>query len=55
MLGLLYTIASILLALWIIVLVFHTVFAFAGGFIHLLLLVAIVLFVVGLVRGRSAV
>ena len=53
MLGLLYTIASILLALWIIVLVFHTVFAFAGGFIHLLLVLAIALVLIRIIQGRD--
>ncbi len=45
----LYTIAVILLILWLLgFTAFHL-----GALIHLVLVVAIVLFVVGLLRGRS--
>ena len=45
----LYTIAVILLVAWLLGFVgFYTV----GSFIHVLLVVAIVLFLVGLLRGR---
>lgn len=54
MVGLLYTIATICLVVWLFSFLFHAAFAFAGGFIHLLLVVAVVLFVIGLLRGRGA-
>ncbi len=45
----LYTIAVVLLILWLLgFTAFHL-----GALIHLVLVVAIVLFVVGLLRGRS--
>lgn len=45
----LFTIAVILLILWVLGLVgTYTL----GGFLHLLLVVALVLFVIGLVSGR---
>ena len=48
----LYTIAVILLVLWLLGLVTgYTI----GAFIHVLLVVAIVLFVVGLLSGRRVV
>jgi len=53
--SILYTIATIFLVLWIFGLVMHTAFAAIGGLIHLALVIAIILFVVGLVRGRSTV
>lgn len=47
----LYTIAVILLILWLL----GAVGTFAvGQFIHVLLVVALVLFVLGLVRGRRS-
>ena len=47
----LIVIAIILLVLWLLgFLVFHV----AGGLIHLVLVVAIIMFVVNLLRGRSA-
>lgn len=47
----LWTILVILLVLWLIGLVLDVV----GGLIHLLLVVALVMFVINLVRGRKAV
>ncbi len=48
----LYTIAVILLVMWLLGLVSgYTV----GAFIHVLLVVAIVLFLVGLVSGRRTI
>jgi hypothetical protein len=48
----LYTIAVVLLILWLLGLVSgYTI----GSFIHLLLVVAVVLFLVGLVSGRRVV
>jgi uncharacterized protein DUF5670 len=47
----LYTIAVVLLILWALGLV--SSFAL-GGFIHILLVVAIVLFLVGFIGGRRA-
>jgi Family of unknown function (DUF5670) len=48
----LYTIAVILLVLWLLGLVgTYTV----GAFVHVLLVIAIVLFLVGLLRGRQLV
>jgi hypothetical protein len=50
--AMLYTIAVILLILWLLGLVgTYTV----GAFIHVLLVIAIVLFLVGLLRGRQLV
>jgi hypothetical protein len=46
--GMLYTIAVILVVLWLLGLVGHI----AGGLIHLLLVIAIILVVVNLVTGR---
>jgi uncharacterized protein DUF5670 len=48
----LYTIAVILLVAWLLGLVgIYTI----GSFVHVLLVVAIVLFVVGLISGRRVV
>ncbi|MEQ1694095.1 MAG: lmo0937 family membrane protein [Gemmatimonas sp.] len=48
----LYTIAVILLVLWLLGLVTgYTI----GAFIHVLLVIAVVLFLVGLVSGRRVV
>jgi hypothetical protein len=50
--AMLYTIAVILLILWLLGLVgTYTV----GAFVHVLLVIAIVLFLVGLLRGRQLV
>jgi len=46
-----YTLLSILLLLWLIGLVAHV----GGNFVHLLLVVAVVLFVVQLLTGRASV
>jgi predicted membrane metal-binding protein len=43
-----WTIILVLLALWVIGLVADV----AGGFIHLLLVVALVVFLINLIRGR---
>jgi hypothetical protein len=45
----LWTIILVLLALWVIGLVADV----AGGFIHLLLVVALVVFLINLLRGRT--
>ena len=47
----LYTIATVLLILWLLGLVTSYTL---GGVLHILLVVAIVLFILGLVRGRPA-
>ena len=48
----LYTIAVVLLVLWLLGLVSgYTI----GSFVHVLLVIALVLFVVGLVSGRRVV
>ena len=48
----LYTIAVVLLILWLLGMVSgYTI----GAFIHVLLVIAVVLFLVGLVTGRRAV
>jgi hypothetical protein len=48
----LYTIAVVLLILWVLGLVSgYTI----GAFVHVLLVIAIVLFLVGLLRGRQLV
>jgi hypothetical protein len=44
----LYTIAVILLVLWLLGLVTHV----AGGLIHLLLVIAIIMVIVNLISGR---
>lgn len=48
----LYTIAVILLVLWLLGLVTSTTI---GGFIHILLVVAIVMVLVNVISGRRAV
>ncbi len=45
----LYTIISILFVLWLVGLVAHI----GGGLIHLLLVVALVMFIVNMITGRS--
>jgi hypothetical protein len=47
----LWTIAVILLVLWVLGLVSSTTL---GGFIHVLLVVAVVVFLVGIIQGRRA-
>ena len=46
--GILESIATFLVALWIIGLLLHV----AGGFIHLLLVIAIVLYIARFIRGQ---
>ncbi len=46
----LYTLAVILLVLWLLGFTFHV----AGGLIHLLLVIAVVVFIFQLVTGRRA-
>jgi hypothetical protein len=46
----LWTIFAVLLILWLLGFSFHVV----GGFIHLLLVIALIVLVVNLVTGRSA-
>jgi hypothetical protein len=48
MLSLLYTIAAIVVILWL----FGFLFNVAGGFIHILLVVAVILVILELLRGR---
>jgi hypothetical protein len=48
----LYTIAVVLLILWLLGLVTGTTI---GGFIHILLVIAIVMILVNLISGRRAV
>jgi hypothetical protein len=47
----LYTIVAILIALWLLGLATSTTL---GGLIHLLLVIALLVFVVNLLRGRRA-
>jgi hypothetical protein len=47
----LYTLAIILLVLWVLG---FSVFHVAGALIHIILVVAVVLFIVGLFQGRTA-
>lgn len=49
-LSMLLTIAIILIALWLLGFVMHL----AGGLIHIVLVIAVVLFILHFVRGRSA-
>jgi len=51
MASLLWTIIVVLFVLWLIGFAMH----FAGGLIHLLLVVALVLLIVNLISGRRAV
>ena len=46
----LYTIAIVLLVMWLLGFVFHVV----GGFIHILLVLALVVFAYKLITGRNA-
>ena len=46
----LWTIVAILLILWLFGFSFHV----AGGLVHLLLVIALIVIVVNLLRGRSA-
>ena len=48
----LYTIAVILLVLWLLGLVSGTTI---GGFIHILLVIAVVMILINLISGRRAV
>jgi Family of unknown function (DUF5670) len=48
--AIIWGIISVLLALWLIGLIFHI----AGGLIHLLLVIALGLFIVNLLTGRKA-
>ena len=48
----LYTIATVLLVLWLLGLVTSSTM---GGFIHVLLVIAIVMVLVNLISGRKAV
>jgi hypothetical protein len=50
MAGILWTIITILFVFWLLGLVFHI----AGGLIHILIVVAVVLLVFNLVTGRGA-
>ena len=47
---LLYTIAVVLLILWLLGLLSYTI----GGLIHVLLVIAIVVFLLGVISGRRA-
>jgi hypothetical protein len=47
--GILWTIITILFVLWLIGFVLH----FGGGLIHLLLVIAVILFVFNLITGRK--
>ncbi|NHM29431.1 lmo0937 family membrane protein [Neobacillus terrae] len=46
----LWTIAAILLVLWVLGLVFHI----AGGLIHFLLVAAVVVFIFNFIRGKAS-
>ena len=50
MAGILWTIIVLLFIFWLIGFAMH----FAGGFIHLVLLVAVILLIVNLLSGRGA-
>lgn len=51
MVGLLWTIAVIVFALWLLGFIFHI----AGSFIHVLLVIAIIVVIYNLLTGRRAV
>ncbi|MFA6253316.1 MAG: lmo0937 family membrane protein [Patescibacteria group bacterium] len=46
----LYTIAIILIVLWLLGIITHFVF---GGFIHLLLVIAVIFFLIRVIQGRN--
>ncbi len=46
----LYTIAIVLLVLWLLGLVSSTTM---GGFVHLLLVIAVIMILIGLINGRG--
>ncbi|MFD0049595.1 lmo0937 family membrane protein [Actinomycetes bacterium NPDC127524] len=46
----LWTIIGILIILWILGMVFHL----AAGFIHILLIIAVILIIVNVIKGRSS-
>jgi hypothetical protein len=48
--GMLLTIAVILVAFWLLGFVMHL----AGGLIHIVLVIAVIMFVLHFIRGRSA-
>lgn len=50
---LLYTFAVVFIVIWVLGLFIPIVVATVGGLIHLALVIAVVLFVIGLIRGRS--
>ncbi len=50
MAGILWTIIVLLFIFWLVGFVLH----FAGGFIHIVLLVAVVLLIINLLSGRGA-
>ena len=49
--GILYTIVAILFVLWLIGLVMHI----GGGLIHILLVIAVIVFLFQLITGRRSV
>ncbi|BDI33262.1 hypothetical protein CCAX7_53130 [Capsulimonas corticalis] len=49
--GLIYTIASILVAIWLISFLLHV----GGSLIHLILVIAVIMFVYNLITGRRTV
>lgn len=51
MVGILYTVAAVLIALWVAGLVL----SFGGPLIHILLVIAVVVIVYNLITGRRAV
>ena len=51
MAGLLWTIIVVLVVLWLLGIVIHI----GGGLIHLLLVVALVLFIINMLTGRRSV
>lgn len=50
MAGILWTVVTVLVVLWLLGFLLH----FGGGLIHILLVVAVVLFVFNLLTGRGA-
>lgn len=49
--GILYTIAAILIAVWLVGLLMHI----GGGLIHIILVIAVIMVVYNLITGRRAV
>lgn len=48
----LWTVISVLVVLWLIGLLVPAIFSIIGNFIHIILVVALIVFVVQIIKGR---